>query len=298
MDNILILGTFDGVHKGHRSLFEKGKQLSKNGGRVVAVLFTRHPSEVLGKNVELLNTPAEKERLISECGIKYDYIELDSKTISLGPYEYIEFLVKKFSPKAIIVGRNHTFGRGAAGNAKDLIKYSEHFGYKVFIQPAVICGDELVSSTRIRNCIKNGELDEATQMLGGYFSFGGKVVSGRSVGRTMGFPTANIEYPKNKVMPANGVYCVIIHINGVKYAGVMNVGIKPTFGDNLDKTVECFILGGYDSELYGRFVSVDVVKRIRDEMRFDSVDDLRKQIMNDIAITISYFKIYCNNVKF
>ena len=298
MGNILILGTFDGVHKGHQALFENAKRLCVGNDRALAVLFTRHPAELLGKKVELINTAEEKEIFISESKIGYSYIDFNESIAKLSPLEYIALLNEKYHPQAIVVGRNHTFGRGAKGTARELIKYAEQFGYKVFLQQGITYNGELISSTRIRNCIKNGELDHANAMLGRFFSFCGEVVHGRNVGSKIGFPTANIVYPWNKVIPSNGVYCVIIHINGVKYAGVMNIGNKPTFGEGLGRTFECFVLGGYQGDAYGQIVKVEMVKRIRDEMCFENVDILKKQIADDVAITISYFKTYYNKVKY
>lgn len=298
MGNILILGTFDGVHKGHQALFATAKKLCDDNDRALAVLFTRHPAELLGKKVELINTIKEKEILISESKISYSHIDFDENIIKLSPLEYISLLNKEFHPKAIVVGRNHTFGQGAQGTVKDLLKYATQFGYKVYIQHGITYDNELISSTRIRNFIKIGDLDQANAMLGRHFSFCGEVVHGRNVGSQIGFPTANIVYPSKKVIPSNGVYCVVIHINGVKYAGVMNIGNKPTFGEGLDKSFECFVLGGYHGDTYGQCVKVDMIKRIRDEMCFESVDMLKKQIANDIAITISYFKTYYNLVKY
>lgn len=298
MNNVLILGTFDGVHLGHRALFKKARSVSQNGKKPIALLFDRHPSEVLGRKVELLTTAKEKENLIRSCGVDVDYIIFDENIASMEPHDYIKLLCDKYKPMAFVIGRNHTFGKNAAGNVKDLIRYAEKYQYKVHIQPSVMSGNDVVSSTRIRKCILNYDVDDANNMLGGYYSFEGVVEHGRSVGTAMGIPTANVRYPHNKIELPNGVYCVVVNIEGKKYLSVMNVGNKPTFGADLEKTVECFILGGYDGDLYDRVLRVEVVKFIRNEICFNSPELLKKQIFDDVAITIAYAKTHLKGVLY
>lgn len=298
MGNVLILGSFDGVHLGHRALFEKAKAVTQSGKKPIALLFDKHPSEILGKRVDLLNTLDEKERLIRLCGIDREYINFDKSVASMEPQQYVDFLCRRFSPDAFVIGLNHTFGKNASGSAVDLIRYSHEYQYKVHIQPSVMYNDEAISSTRIRKCISERDIDNANVMLGGYYSFAGEVQHGRSVGTSMGVPTANIKYPPKKIELPNGVYCVIVHIDGNKYASVMNVGFKPTFGNGLDKTVECFILGGYNGDLYGRSLRVDVVKYIRDERRFETTEALKKQIFDDVAITVAYIKTHFRDILY
>ncbi|MDD6205108.1 MAG: riboflavin biosynthesis protein RibF [Firmicutes bacterium] len=293
MNNALILGTFDGVHLGHRSLFAKGKELAGLGMTPVAVLFSRHPAQVLGKKTELINTLAERENLLRAEGVGFAYIDFNPELAAMPADDYVAMLCRRFAPGAMIAGRNHTFGRNAAGTPKDLLRLAGVYGYKVFVQPSVMYNGEPVSSTRIRECIRQGDMDAANAMLGYRFGFEGCVGQGRHVGSQMGFPTANIAYPEEKVCPADGVYCVAAVINGKSYGGVMNIGFRPTFENGGGRTYECNIFN-YSGDLYGKTVRIEFIKRLREEKRFASPEELKKQISDDIRITTAYFKTIKN----
>ena len=285
----LLLGTFDGVHAGHRSLIEKSRELEKAGMYPLAVLFSQHPAKVLGRSVSLLNTQKEREELIRYCGARCEYIDFTPRLASMPAAEYARMLCERFKPGAIIVGRNHTFGRDAAGTPATLAALREEYGFRLYVMPGVNWQGETVSSTRIRDCIRQGDTDSAKAMLGYDYGFCGQVQKGRHIGTSLGFPTANIEFPKDKVSPPDGVYCVSVNIGGKRHGGIMNIGMRPTFDNGRDRTYECNIFSCSDG-LYGRELEVRILKRLREEIRFDSPQALKEQIERDAAVAAAYFK--------
>lgn len=291
----LILGTFDGVHSGHLALLNKGVALKREGFAPVVVLFTVHPGVILGKEVHILTTNQEREVLLRRYGVDYSYMDFTAELASKTPEEYLDLLCKRYSPAAMIVGRNHTFGAKGAGTPKTILHFATKYGYKFFMEASVLQAGEPVSSTRIRRYIMDGDIDTANSMLGYRYGFDGIVENGRKVGRSMGFPTANVSFPQEKVCPANGVYAVTVRVKGKRYGAVMNVGNRPTFENTGGKTYECYLLG-YNGDLYGNSVRVEMLKRMRPEIAFASKDLLQQQITNDAFIALSYFKGLKENI--
>ena len=275
---VLILGFFDGVHLGHRSVIEKAVSYAKKMN-VSSVLITVNPSpcEFFLGEAEYIFDRQLSFSLMENLGVDY-LLELDFKSIvSQTAEEYLnDFLVKKFEPTAIFTGFNHSFGKNKKGNPEFLKENSSKYGYESFsIEPSIL-NDEVISSTLIKKYLMNGEIEKANDLLGSCFGFNATVIEGQKLGRKIGFPTANALYPKGIVKVPYGVYKVRVNDN----LAVLNWGVKPTVGTEYP-VLEAHLLD-FSSDLYGLDVRIDFIKKIRNEQKFDSFEDLKSQIKKDI----------------
>lgn len=285
---VLTIGTFDGVHLGHRKIIEQLVNEAKRvNGTSIVLTFFPHPKHVVGNNSEailLLNTLDEKVELISDAGVDHLVVTpFTTEFAELIAENYIkEFLIKSFHPHTLIIGYDHRFGKNRIGDFNMLEKYSTEFGYTVMEVPEHILAHIKISSTQIRNKLLLGNVEQANALLGYNYFFSGHVIDGNKRGRTIGFPTANLSIiDHEKLIPAEGVYAVDVKIEGIdiEYKGMMNMGTKPTF-DGLEKTIEVNIFD-FNEMIYGKKITVLLKFKIRDEIKFDSVEELVAQLNED-----------------
>lgn len=296
----ITIGTFDGVHTGHVHIIQQlKKEASINEGESVIVTFDPHPRMVLNQKkdqppIRLLNTLPEKIELLAKHEI--DHLVIVPFTLEFSNQsaeEYIsDFLVQKFHPKTIIIGYDHRFGNNREGDYHLLEKYQQEYNYKVKEIPEHVLNHVTISSTKIRSALKEGDIDTAKECLGYDYFFEGKVVDGNKVGRTIGYPTANLQIKNpNKLIPENGIYAVNLAIAKESvdegeifvpesfHQGMMSIGFRPTIADNR-RTIEVNIFD-FNEDIYGRIVRVYVKYFLRNEEKFDSMEALKKQIALD-----------------
>ena len=284
---VVTIGTFDGVHLGHRAVFDVMKQEAKRlHGETVVITFYPHPRIVLGtktpENLKFINTQERKIKLIEEAGIDNLIIIEFTKDFAKNSSEFFikEFIVKYINPKMIIVGYDHHFGRNRHGSFELLVKTGKQSGFEVKrVEPLIIDG-VTVSSTLIRKLLKEGKIKEANKFLGYEYSITGKVVHGNGIGKTIGYPTANIEISNEyKLITANGVYVCRVEEAGKIYGGMGNIGYRPTIND--DKfTIEVNIFD-FDKDIYDEIITIYFVDRLRNEIKFDSLEALKRQLAQD-----------------
>ena len=285
---VITIGFFDGVHNAHRLIIQQLiNESNKVNGCSIVITFSPHPRLIVGNEIKpfpLLNSFDEKCLLLEDAGVEYLVVVPFTKTFSeLTADDYIQsFLVKFFNPHSIIIGYDHRFGKNRLGDFMLLQKKAEYFGYTVKEIPEYIINDITISSTRIREMIMFGDIDSANKLLGYHYFFSGEVVKGNTLGRTIGFPTANLLVEiENKLIPGDGVYAVVIKIENTVtiYKGMMNIGIKPTFGIN-DRKIEVNIFD-FDKDIYGQKLRITIHSRIRSEKKFDGLKELSTQLMLD-----------------
>lgn len=278
----IALGNFDGLHRAHMKIIDDCIDYSrKNNILSGIILFDIHTSEVFGIKTELLTTMSEKQELLKSTGLDFIHImHFDKELAKVEPEDFIKNIFKNFAAEAFFAGYDYTFGKDATGNADLLKRLGNKYGFYVHIIDCIKDDKEIISSTAIRNLVESGDMDGAKKLLGrNYFIFG-KVEKGFGNGKKMLFPTANISVDKEKLLPPDGVYCAKVNIDGKSYKSAVNIGKNPTF-DAQKRTVECFILD-FSGEIYGEYVLVEFVQKIRDDIRFESTADLKLQIEKDI----------------
>ena len=291
---IVTIGTFDGVHIGHQKIIEKLIQGSKNSGYESLILtFFPHPRMVLHgtSSIKLLNTIDEKSSLLERMELDNLIIHPFNKEFSnLSAEDFVKkILVDALNIQKIIIGYDHRFGKNRAANIDDLIGFGEKYGFEVEQISAQEIDSVSVSSTKIRDAIANGTMAVANEYLGYDYLLSGKIIEGKQLGRTIGFPTANIKIEENyKLIPKNGVYIVKSIIQENTVFGIMNIGLNPTVNGE-DLSIEVHFLD-FDMAIYNTEISVSVINRIRDEQKFTSIDLLKAQIQKDKNYAISYIK--------
>jgi len=283
-DMLLTIGVFDGVHLGHKylisQLMEQAQQQNLLSG---VVTFRQHPREVLSPRTKLpfLTNLTEKVNLLKDEGI--DAIVTLSFTRELAGLtadQFVALLKKYLRMRGLIIGPDFALGRRREGNADTLSKLGRDMNFVVTVIPPMTVNGEVVSSTAIRNALAEGNMKRVTNLIGHSFSLQGRVTTGVGRGSGLGFPTTNLEVDPKQALPADGVYATWAHFDDQAYQSVTNIGQQPTFGGN-GRTVETYILN-YNGNLYGCELKIDVVARLRDEKRFDTVEDLKKQIAEDV----------------
>ncbi|WP_417358613.1 bifunctional riboflavin kinase/FAD synthetase [Flavobacterium sp.] len=289
---IVTLGTFDGVHKGHKSILEKITSSSKNTGcESVLLTFFPHPRMVLQQNtdIKLLNTIKEKAMLLEQHGIDNLIIHpFDHAFSRLTAEEFVKnILVDKFMVRKIIIGYDHRFGRNRTADINDLIQYGEEYNFEVEQISALEINEVSVSSTKIRNALNAGYLETANRYLGYPYFLTGNVVKGKQLGRTIGFPTANINITESyKLIPDKGVYVVSSEIAGKTIYGMMNIGNNPTVG-GVAESIEVHFFD-FNSDLYNQEIRVNIHYKIRNEIKFPSVNHLKEQLKEDQKTSLEY----------
>lgn len=283
-ERVIALGEFDGVHRGHRCLIRSAKILAEEIRVPLRVCtFNRHPLEILRPDnpPEMLSTIPEKASQMSRLGVdEMELIPFDRETADLEPEIFLDRLRASMDIRAIVAGWNYSFGRKGRGNPDLLTADGEAHGYRVFIVPPETLEDgTAISSSLIRQVLKEGRIAEARNLLGSDYSITGTVAQGKHQGRMLGFPTANIQPWKRKALPKYGVYTCLLETEGDTRPAVVNIGVQPTIPSG-SVTVEAHVLGSCPS-LYGRKVRLTLLTMLRDEKRFQSADELRAQIQKD-----------------
>jgi riboflavin kinase / FMN adenylyltransferase len=296
----VALGNFDGVHRGHIQVVQAILPVAPTTENYPTVVtFNPHPQEFFtGNQKTLLTTVAEKTTQLRSLGVKQIVVLPFNRDLAkLTPQEFVEqILVQKLQATCISVGENFCFGRNRSGTTADLARIAGEFGIKVIVVPLYKCGSDRISSSSIREALISGDLDAANRFLGKPYTLTGKVVTGQQLGRTIGFPTANLQLPPEKFLPRSGVYCVEIVINGQTIElephalrGVMNIGNRPTV-DGITTTVEVHIFN-WSGDLYGREITVSLGKFLRPERKFTNLDSLKLQITADCQAAQAFFNI-------
>ena len=284
---VFTTGNFDGVHKGHQSLCRQViEKARKCDGTSVVMIFDPHPLETLGKSSPAPITKRDQKiELIEQCGIDVLLcIKFDKTFAAITATDFIKnILVKKIGIKAIIIGADYSFGKNRAGNIELLKEYGKKLGFETVISAWTTDkddGNRRISSTRIRDIVMEGRVDQAMKYLGRHYQIRGKVIKGRERGGSkLGFPTANIKL-HDELCPKLGVYAVFVETCKGDFKGVANIGFSPTFGDNMF-TIEVHILD-FNHDIYNTRIRVNMVKKLRDEKKFDSIKQLACQIQEDI----------------
>lgn len=278
----VTIGSFDGLHKGHLSLISKAVELSKkNNVKSMVNTFKEHPLSIINKEIapKLIMDNETKIQLLNENGLDVlnlsDFIDI----MKMSPEDYILNMIEHYNIKGIITGFNHKFGHKNQGDVKLLKKLSEKYGFELYIVEPVKVDGEIVSSTSIRKYIADGEIAKANKMLLRPFSLSGTVMHGRQVGRTLGFPTANLKYDSDFVVPGIGVYYTVVEYNGKNYKAITDIGYAPTVR-NSDFTIESYMLN-FDEDIYEKSIKVNFIEKIRDEVKFSSIEELKCQLESD-----------------
>lgn len=285
---IVALGMFDGVHRGHQALLRQAvEEAEKQGCQSMAFCFENHPATVFGKEVPLLSTPQQRKNWMLSLGIdRVEMIPFTKEFASLTSEAFLNYLMEQYPVKGLVAGFNYTFGRYGRGTEKTLVRLGKKQKLSVHIVEPVYYGDAPISSSRIREALLNGEAMKAREMLGRPYTLTGQVVSARGIGKSLGYPTANLQ-TEGMLWPKDGVYATAARVGGEVFAAVTNVGNNPTVAGQ-QRTVETHLLE-VRADLYDRELEVAFLKRMRDEHRFPTLADLKFQIGRDaLAATALY----------
>ena len=283
---VVATGFFDGVHTGHRLVIEQlVRAAAVRGDESMVITFWPHPRNVLQKearSLRLLTTLAEKKQMLHDLGVGHVEVLRFTKDFStMTTEQYLRMLMERFGAKAILLGYDNRMGCDAEG-ADQVASTAESLGLEVIRTEMVSSGKGYaVSSTKIRQRLEEGDVKGASEMLGYEYSLHGVVVAGNRLGRTIGFPTANMQlYEPLKLVPCNGVYFVKVHTLGREFYGMCNIGCRPTVGTGNARTIETNIFG-FDEDIYGLDMEITFIDRIREEVRFDSLNELKTQLEKD-----------------
>jgi riboflavin kinase/FMN adenylyltransferase len=285
---VVTIGTFDGVHLGHRKVISELKRISSlSGGESVIFTFEPHPRIVVAPkedSLRLLSTKDEKIRLMEEIGV--DHLVIYPFTVEFSKLSYSEFVTKilvgKMNISYLVVGYDHRLGQGRKGDFSSLELLSSIYDFKIEQLSQLIVDNKVVSSTKIRSALEVGNIPKANYFLGYRYAVSGRVITGRQLGRELGFPTANIETSdRHKLVPGDGVYAVLVEVGGKMYNGMLNVGIRPTVNYNADhKSIEVHIFD-FDADIYNSEITLFFVEKIREERKFASIIELHEQLIKD-----------------
>ena len=284
----LSIGMFDGVHFGHQSIINQLNTVAKNKNLESAILtFWPHPRIIFNPedDLKLLNTIEEKTYFLEKHGIQHLFLqEFNEEFRNLTGEEFVkQILVDKLNVKYLIIGHDHTFGKNKSGDFALLKKMAPEFGFEVHQVEAVNFHEKNISSTQIRNALSAGNVIEANEMLGYLYSVSGKVIHGKKIGRTIGYPTANIEVDSLKILPKKGAYIVDVFVKNQHLKGMLSIGTNPTV-DGKNLTVEVYILD-FNEEIYGEEISVNFREFLHDEIKFESLDKLIERLDEDKRLT-------------
>lgn len=288
---IYALGFFDGVHLGHQALLAECRRMAKElSCKAGVVTFLGHPDTLVsGKTPPLINTSADRERLLRQFGMdEVVALKFDKKLMKMPYMTFFRMLLKEYGAAGLVCGADFRFGNLGEGNAEKLQAACSEAGIPCVVVPEQKLDGITVSSTHIRGLLERGDMETATRFLGHPHIFTGIVVPGRHLGRTIGIPTANLVLPKGVLMPEFGVYACRTSIDGKTYPAVTNVGIRPTV-EGWGVTVEPWILG-FDGDLYGQSLTLEFYKYLRPERKFPSLADLQAEIQKNAAQTEKYFE--------
>ncbi|GAB7088669.1 bifunctional riboflavin kinase/FAD synthetase [Marinifilum fragile] len=296
LNPVVTIGTFDGVHLGHRKVIRRLQELAhKVNGETVIFTFYPHPRLVLSEEnngLRLINTLEEKKVLLEAAGI--DHLVIYPFTKEFSKLSYVEFveqiLVKQLGMKYLVVGYDHRFGHNREGKYEDLKVFADQLNFKIERQDVLNMDAINISSTKIRKAIGEGDIRTANKYLGYRFFIKGDVVNGKKIGHKIGFPTANIDPQESyKLVPKDGVYAVKVDVDDKRYLGMLNIGVRPTVNNQLDnRSIEVHILD-FDQDIYYKNITIHFYQRIRNEQFFASIDDLKAQLAKDKEAVIELF---------
>lgn len=287
----LSLGMFDGVHLGHKSIIDELIKIGTENNLETAILtFWPHPRFVFNPNedLKLLNTLEEKKELVKKYGIDNLFLkEFDEEFRNLTGEEFVrQILIDKLNVKYLIIGYDHSFGKNKSGNFELLQKLSKELDFEVEQMEAINIHENNISSTKVRNALSAGNIWEANEMLGYSYSVSGTVVHGKKIGRTIGYPTANIDTESIKLLPKKGAYIVEVDVKGESYKGMLSIGTNPTVnGEKL--TVEVYILN-FDDDIYGENITVRFRDFLHNEIKFEGIEKLIERLDEDKRLTEEY----------
>lgn len=294
---VVTIGTFDGVHIGHREILQRLKEIAlKNNGETVVVTFWPHPRLVLfpdDDSLKLLSTFEEKAEILLNLGIDHLVaIPFTKEFSNLTSEQFTQrVLLDKIGTKRLVIGYDHRFGKNREGSFEHLKANEKEYGFKVEEISKQEIDNIAVSSTKIRKALEIGDVKTANSYLGQHYSLSGKVVEGNRIGRKIGFPTANIEIvEKFKLVPADGVYAVKVSLEDRNYQGMLNIGNRPTIGDD-KRSIECNIFN-FSADIYNSKIKVELIERVRAELKFDNVEQLKQQLEMDQLLVKSFLKPY------
>ncbi|MBQ6713409.1 MAG: bifunctional riboflavin kinase/FAD synthetase [Selenomonadales bacterium] len=291
--NICIaLGTFDGVHRGHQQVIGAAVARAREiGGTSLVFTFSNHPLSVVAPErcpVRLMSNE-EKQIVMRDLGVDVLVnIPFTKEVLSIGAEDFIRMLIEAYEPKFVVVGPNYTFGYKNQGNSELLKEFGKKYGFEVKIHEAVCDTDDLISSTLIRGYINDGNVEKTADLLGRDFRLTSTVVHGDERGRTIGFPTANLDLPPEAAVPNNGVYAVrAITADGVTHSAVANIGTNPTF-DGIYRHIEVHILD-FAADIYGQELTIEFLAKLRNEQKFSGIEALVNQLHQDVETAKKYF---------
>lgn len=283
-ETLLTVGVFDGVHLGHRRLIDELKrQADAKGWLAGVVTFRQHPEEVLapGKNLPFLTDIKTRLKLLKAEGVAVIVpLSFTAELAGLGARRFVGLLKKYLRMRGLVIGADFALGKGREGSPQALKELGKEMGFSVTVVPPLKVNGEVVSSTTIRRAMAAGDMAKVRSLTGRYFSLHGRVIHGEGRGEGLGFPTANLNVSPGQSLPPDGVYAALAHVNGNTYPSMTNIGSSPTFGDN-KRSIEAYLLD-YGGDLYGHELAVDFVARLRDEKKFASANELKKQVAEDV----------------
>jgi len=288
---VLTIGSFDGVHLGHQAILREvaGRARSRNGTPCVMTMQP-HPREFFSpeRPPNLLTSETQKARLLEDYGVQVLFVLPFDAAVAQMPAETFvdEIIVRRCQAVEVVVGHDFRFGKGARGDYEFLAERIRHHGAMAAQVPPVHVDGERISSTLLRECLLEGDLDRAAQLLGRRYTIAGRVVSGRGIGAGLGFPTANIK-PDHSAVPAHGVYAALARVSGDAWPAAINIGIAPTISHE-DLTIEAHVLG-FSGQITGEFIEIEFFKRLRPERRFPTKEALIAQISQDVQLVQAFF---------
>jgi len=280
---IATIGTFDGIHIGHQKILNSLVRFAEeNGLKSVVITFDPHPRKIISKkkSIELINTIEEKKEKLKTLGVDYLIVQkFDQKFSETEANKFVEILKNNINIEKLIVGYDHRFGKNRNADINDLKKYGKELNFEIIEIDALEIEEVNISSTKIRLAIKDGNIRLANSYLGYNFSISGEVVKGHSRGKELGFPTANLKINEDKIIPKNGVYLVKSIIDNQDFYGMMNIGYNPTF-NNKSKKIETHFFN-LNKNLYGKIIKIELLEYIREEKRFETIDELIQRLKLD-----------------
>lgn len=288
--SVVVLGSFDGIHSGHKTLIYSARKLADKireckqmkDIKVMVCTFKNHPLSVVNKEIcpKLVMSNEDKSILFEKLQVDIlNFMEFNKEFMSISPDEYIKNLKKHYNVKGIVVGFNYRFGYKNLGDVEILKEYSKILDYELFVVNPVTVEGEVVSSSVIRHNLEEGNIEKADRFLDRPFMLKGKIIKGKQIGRTIGFPTVNLDYDKKFVIPKGGVYGTIVEYGNTFYKGITNIGYNPTLDGN-KLSIETNILD-FDQSIYGETIKLHFIEKIRDEKKFGNLEELKNQLSKD-----------------
>jgi len=281
---LLTIGVFDGVHLGHKYLIAQLKELARQQGLLSGVItFRQHPQEVLSPQTKLpfLTDLDQRTKLLKNEGVKAIIpLSFTPELAQLSPGQFLGILKKHLRMRGLVIGSDFALGRNREGNTDTLRRLGQEMGFSVTVVPPMVIDGEVVSSTAIRKALAEGDVKRVQNLVGRPFRLHGRVMAGARRGVELGFPTANLDISPQQALPAEGVYVSRAQIDDQAHPAMTNIGQRPTFGEN-QRVVEVYLLD-YHGDLYGQELAIDIIERLRDEKKFDTPEQLKKQIAEDV----------------